>query len=142
MNMTIGSIAIRSSEKAYATAPKQFAPVQDIRPDTIVLQPQGTLDESSSPTFQAELEEAIEHATEAVIIDFLWVESTDLNGVAALVAGIQRAADLGKLLSFQSMDSRTRAALAAEGERQRKLRYGSWSSLFKQDLEQFLDSQI
>jgi anti-anti-sigma regulatory factor len=109
-----------------------------LQPDTVVLQPNGALSQDNSSAFQQALEEALEQAAAAVIVDFLWVSSTDLHGVAVLVAGIQRAANLGKFLSFQAMDSRTRAAVEVEWNRQRDRMFGSWSSLFQNDLEQFL----
>jgi hypothetical protein len=59
--------------------------------------------------------------------------------VNALIAGIKRAIELGKLLTFQSLDCSTRHALEAEWIRQRDLRFGTWSDLFEKDLEQFLE---
>lgn len=107
---------------------------------TIALQPTGPLDKANSLAFQKMLEDSLEQATEAVIVDMLWIESTDSNGIAVLVAGIQRAAALGKSLSFLSMDRLTRTALETEWNRQRELNFGPWNDLFAQDLEQFLDN--
>lgn len=129
------NIAIES----LTTAPHFWEIPLETTPHTIVLQPGGNLDPISSSEFRVQLEAAIEQVTDAVIVDFLWVNSTDSQGIAALVAGIQRAATLGKAISFQSMDARTRAALEQEWNRQRRLSFGPWQDQFKDDLEQFLD---
>ena len=105
----------------------------------IVLQPGGVLDRSSSPAFQRVLEDSLTQAAETVIVDLLWVEATDTHGILALVAGMQRAAELGKSLTLQSMDSQTRLALEAEWNRQREISFGPWNELFEQNLEQFLN---
>jgi anti-anti-sigma regulatory factor len=113
-----------------------------LQPDTIVLQPNGVLSQDTCCTFQHALEQALEQAAASVIVDFLWVSSTDMHGIAALVAGIQRAANLGKFLGFQAMDMRTRKALEVEWNRQREKMFGTWNNLFQNDLEQFLDQRL
>ncbi len=110
------------------------------KPSTIVLQPSGALDRESREHFQQTLEEALDQAIEGVIVDLIWVEATDAEGVTALVAGIEKAASLGKAISFQSMSHSTRIAMEAEWDRQRAIRFGSWSDRFKADLEHFLDN--
>ncbi|MGI0487515.1 STAS domain-containing protein [Pantanalinema rosaneae CENA516] len=124
--------------ESIAVLPGWEAPL-DPKPHTIVLQPDGNLDPTSSLEFRVQLEAAIEQVTDGVIVDFLWVNSTAPQGIAALVAGIQRAAMLGKAISFQSMDVQTRDAIEQEWNRQRQLSFGSWQDRFKDDLEQFLD---
>lgn len=109
-------------------------------PPTIVLQPNSDLTELNSKNFRRSLEEALELAHESVIVDLLWVEETDVHGIASLVAGLEKASQLGKMISFQAMNKQTRLELEAEWLRQRDLRFGSWTNLFKADLEQFLDS--
>lgn len=121
------------------TIPHFWEAPSDTKPHTIVLQPDGNLDPISSSQFRVQLEAAIEQVTDAVIVDFLWVKSTDPQDIAALVAGIQRAATLGKAISFQSMDAHTRAAIEQEWNRQRQLNLGPWTDRFKDDLEQFLE---
>lgn len=115
-------------------------PVAATRPYTIVLQPTGCLDSSNSISFQKALEDSLEQAIDGVIVDLLWVESTDADGVAVLAKGIQQAGVLGKQLSFQSMDVSTRIALDEEWVRQRETIFGSWSQQFGSELERFLDS--
>ncbi|HEY9617872.1 MAG TPA: STAS domain-containing protein [Microcoleaceae cyanobacterium] len=126
--------------ESIATVPHFWEAPLEAKPHTIVLQPDGNLDPIRSSEFQVQLEAAIEQVTDAVIVDFLWVNSTDSQGIAALVAGIQRAATLGKAISFQSMDARTRAALEQEWNRQRQLSFGPWQDRFKDDLAQFLET--
>lgn len=109
-------------------------------PPTIVLQPNGDLTKLSSQTFQQSLEEALDLARESVIVDLLWVKETDGYGIASLIAGLEKASQLGKTISFQAMNARTRVALEIEWNRQRDIQLGSWNILLKDDLERFLDS--
>lgn len=139
MNTTIDSTVNRSTKPSNPTVSCLANLPQTASPHMIVLQPNGSLDCASSSEFQRVLEESLEHVTDGVIVDLLWVDSTDAHGVSALVAGIQRATALGKLLSFQAMDIQTRVALEAEWSRQREISFGPWSDLFGQDLERFLD---
>ncbi|NJP11028.1 MAG: hypothetical protein HC866_17395 [Leptolyngbyaceae cyanobacterium RU_5_1] len=108
------------------------------RPFLIVLQPNGDLNHTSSYNFQKMLETALEKVLDSVVVDLLWVNATDSKGISALVAGIERAANLGKSISFQSMDRCTRAAMDAELDRQREIRFGPWNDIFEADLERFL----
>lgn len=106
---------------------------------SIVLQPTVALDQVTSAAFQTELELALDRVTEAVIIDFLWVETIDAAGITALAAGLERAHRLGKTLSFQAISSRVRFAVYDEWNRRRNPNVTSWSDRFEQDLENFLD---
>jgi len=117
-------------------------PTPTARPHALVLQPNGCLDRNTSQEFQQVLQSALEQATEAVIVDLLWVDSTDAAGISALVNGMQHASALKKSLSFQSMDMRTRTALETEWNQQWERSVGSWNRLFQHDLEQFLDSLL
>lgn len=114
--------------------------VQDWQPCTIVLQPEQELIGNAVASFGQALEAALEQVTETVIVDFLWVNQTDTLGIATLVAGIQRAAVLGKSLSLQSMNAQIRSALEMEWNRQREINFGPWSDRFEHELESFLDS--
>lgn len=126
---------------ASPTSESQAPPVSVMHhPSTIVLQPNGDLTKQSSHTFQRSLEEALELARESVIVDLLWVNETDGDGIASLVAGLEKASRLGKAISFQAMNGQTRIALEAEWDRQRDIQFGAWSDLFEADLEQFLDN--
>lgn len=109
-------------------------------PQTIVLQPNNDLNASCSDSFQHSLEEALDLAIDGVIVDLLWGDVTDSKGVEALVAGLEKATVLGKLLSFQSMNPQTRASVEAEWDRQRSIRFGAWNDVFEWELECFLDN--
>lgn len=131
MNMSLDAVAV---------APPLTPSIVDERPSTLVLQPSGALDGVTSAAFRERLERSLEQVLDGVIVDFLWVDSTDKHGIAALVAGIRRAIELHKDLSFQGLDCRTRAALEQEWERLRQQNFGSWSEAFEQNLECFLDN--
>ncbi len=137
MAIMLNSTRITSGEHP-ATEVFDFAEMQPSQPYMIVLQPEGILDRFSSPAFQKVLEDSLAQVAETVIVDLLWIEATDLHGISALVAGIQRAAALGKSLSFKSMDGQTRLALESEWNRQWEISFGPWNELFEQDLERFL----
>jgi anti-anti-sigma regulatory factor len=107
-------------------------------PSTIVLQPCRELTQDHSLVFQQSLEAALDLAQESVIVDLLWVEETDAAGIAALVVGLEKAACLGKTLSFQSMRHQTRVAVEVEWQRQRHQRLGLWHDRTAANLAQFL----
>jgi anti-anti-sigma regulatory factor len=113
-----------------------------IDPHTLVLQPIGYLDRTNYREFQILLGMALEQAVSGVIVDCLWVEMMDEYGIQTLVSGIERAAKLGKTISFAAMNHSIRIAMEAEWDRQRDMRFGSWQDLFGSDLEQFLDEQL
>lgn len=108
---------------------------------TCVLQPTGHLDGTTYQDFQLLLEMALEQPVHSVIVDLLWVDGVDEYGIQTLLTGIERAAKLGKIISFAAMSYSIQVAMEAEWDRQRDLRFGSWQDLFGSDLEQFLDEQ-
>lgn len=107
-------------------------------PSTIVLQPSSELTQDNSLVFQRSLEAALDLAKDSVIVDLLWVETTDAAGISALVVGLEKAACLGKTISFQSMRHQTRVAMEVEWQRQRHQRLGTWHDLTEANLAQFL----
>lgn len=113
----------------------------DNHPSTIVLQPCRELTQETGCAFQRMLEEALELALERVIVDMLWVEKTDMAGIAALVAGLEKAASLGKIVSFQAMPYQTRVAVSEEWERQRQRRLGIWHDRYETSLAEFLSTR-
>lgn len=92
--------------------------IESRRPRTVVLRPNGRLDALSSPAFTKALEQALELTSETVVVDLLWVESVESEGVACLMAGLKRASRLGKTLSLRFMDVATQAAVQAACDRQ------------------------
>ncbi|MBW4472901.1 MAG: STAS domain-containing protein [Stenomitos rutilans HA7619-LM2] len=124
---------------AYADVPRRLNLVPDLKPSILVLQPNGSLNASNSHDLQHELEQALEQATETVLVDLLWVEAIDACGIAALVAGLQYAAKLGKFLSFQSMKDCDRCALETTWAHQQEMSAGAWTHTFSCTFESFLD---
>lgn len=100
------------------TPPHPLSTVSGGRPRTVVLRPNGCLDTVSSPSFTKALEQALELTTETVVVDLLWVDSVEAEGVASLIAGLKRASALGKTLSLRFMDVATQAAVQAACDRQ------------------------
>lgn len=97
---------------------KNASTIEGRRPRTVVLRPNGRLDAVSSPAFTNALQQALELTTETVVVDLLWVESVEPEGVACLIAGLKRASGLGKTLSLRFMDVATQAAVQAACDRQ------------------------
>lgn len=112
--------------------------VSERSPKTVVLQPRGALLGGAEVTFQSSLAQAIVEAA-AVIVDLLWVNSVDDQGIAILLAGMKRAQTSGKSLAFLAMDGTTRAALDAVWEQQRKAEASPQTDRFTPNFEQFLD---
>lgn len=92
--------------------------VEEKRPRTVVLRPNGCLDSVSSPTFTKALEQALELTTDTVVIDLLWVDFVEAEGISCLIAGLKLASALGKNLSLRFMDVTTQAAVEAAYNRQ------------------------
>lgn len=111
-------------------------------PYALVLQPIESLDRTNCREFQVLLDTTLDQAVNEVIIDFLWVEAVDDYGIQTLVSGIERAAKLGKAISFAAMSYSIQVAMEAEWDRQRDVRFGSWQDVFGADLERFLDEYM
>lgn len=88
------------------------------KPFVFVLQPRGVLNHLTSSAFLTEVAVALEQASEQVIVDLLWVDTIDEQGMAMLVASLEQAAVLGKKLVLHSLDYRTRTSLTAAVHRQ------------------------
>jgi anti-anti-sigma regulatory factor len=110
------------------------------RPCTVVVQPVGFLDQANAAAVEQSLLQALELATTGVIVDLLWIETADADGICALIRSVEQAAELNKSIVFQSMSRRIQAAMEAEWEQRRMIRLGSWQDCFGSDLEQFLDN--
>jgi len=135
----IDSRRVPSVALVPADALRRLNLVPEVKPTILVLQPSGALTQANSREFQYELENTLEQVTEAVIVDLIWVDSTDAYGIAALVAGLERAKALGKFLSFQSMNGSDRLALETAWAHQQEISAGAWTHTFSSDLESFLD---
>lgn len=124
---------------AYVTY--QAGSLSQPQPYTIVLQPgKGTGKVDILELHQA-IKYALEQATDAVIVDLMWVPSLNPHALSVLVDGIQKAIAIGKSLSFRSVNSATRQILETEQHRHHTAHVGVQQSSFTQDLEQFFDSR-
>jgi anti-anti-sigma regulatory factor len=108
----------------------------------IVLQPKGCLCGIAVLDFQAALEQAIETASEKVVVDLEQVESVSSDGIAVFASGLELAAVLGKSLIFCAMDLASRKSLKAECSRSREISFGPWGDLFEGEFEQFFSSEL
>ena len=95
------------------TFPHLANTIETGRPRTVVLRPNGCLDRTNSPAFTKALEQALELTTDTVVVDLLWVDSIQEDGINCLIAALRRAAALGKTLSLRFMDVATQAAVEA-----------------------------
>lgn len=86
-------------------------PPEESRPVTIVLRPNGCLGGTLCESLQRQLDAALELTQDTVVVDLLWVDDIQTEGIETLVAGLQKATRLGKTLSLRSLDLETRAAL-------------------------------
>ncbi|XZN99275.1 MAG: STAS domain-containing protein [Microcoleus sp.] len=110
--------------------------------NTIVLQPLGCLAGLAVLDFQANLEQALETAALGVVVDLQQVEALALEGINALVIGLELAAILGKSIVFQSMDLASRKSFIVEWSRAREICFGPWGDLFEGELEKFFGVEI
>jgi anti-anti-sigma regulatory factor len=112
---------------------------EDVSLKTVVLQPWGHLTEIREAAFRTALVQAIAQA-DSVIVDLLWVEAIDDQGMETLLAGMRQAHALGKSLVFLAMDAATRTALDKSWSQQRDTDLPQQTDLFSPEFEQFLDS--
>lgn len=111
-------------------------------PKTVVLQPKGCLCGIAVLDFQSSLEQALETASEKVVVDLEQVETVAADGIAALASGLELAAVLGKSLIFYAMDLASRKSLSAECWRSREICFGPWGDLFEGEFEQFFGGEL
>jgi anti-anti-sigma regulatory factor len=111
-------------------------------PKTVVLQPRGYLDQKQGLAFQATLERALRQATQTVIVDLLWIEAIDRTGLQILKAGMQLAAALGKVLSFQPANATVLTVLQPEWTTLRASQLGNWAEVWHEELDNFLGCRM
>lgn len=108
------------------------------QPHTLVLQPQGQLDQDNHADFQAALSQALDTAQTAVIVDFLWVEAIEPQGLKVLQACLNQAVEQGKHLILHRLPTEIRQALVTEQDLQRSSRLGVWTDSCRADFARFL----
>ncbi|XHX80052.1 MAG: hypothetical protein RBJ76_09030 [Stenomitos frigidus ULC029] len=140
MNTPIDAKVASPVALVSAKASKLLHLVPTVKPSFLVLQPDDELlNQADSSELQHKLETMLEQVTDGVIVDLLWADAINVNGIAAMVAGLQRATALGKWMSFQSMSANSRPALETAWAQQQEVSAGAWSHIFSSDLEAFLD---
>ncbi|MGL5061263.1 MAG: STAS domain-containing protein [Microcoleus sp.] len=110
--------------------------------NTVVLQPKGCLRGIATLDFQTALEQAIETASEKVVVDLAQVETVAPDAIAVFAGGLELAAVLGKSLIFSAMDLASRKSLRAECSRSREICFGPWGNLFEGEFEQFFGGEL
>lgn len=110
--------------------------------NTIVLQPKGCLCGFATLDFQTALEQALETASEKVVVDLEQVETVAPDAIAVFADGLELAAVLGKSLIFYAMDLASRKSLRAECSRSREICFGPWGNLFEREFEQFFGGEL
>lgn len=109
---------------------------EPITPNTIILQPE-SLDGSSGRIFQQALEQALTQAS-GVIVDLLWVETIDSEGLNLLAQSMVRSQASGKDITFLGLE------YDAKLEVEHRVKSSSPNStlghgIFAPDFEAFLD---
>jgi anti-anti-sigma regulatory factor len=110
--------------------------------NTVVLQPKGCLRGIAALDFQIILEQALETASEKVVVDLAQVETVAPDAIAVFAGGLELAAVLGKSLIFYAMDLPSRKSLRAECSRSREICFGPWGNLFEGEFEQFFGGEL
>lgn len=105
--------------------------------NTVVLQLKGPLSGIAALDFQTALEQALETASQKVVVDLEQVETVAPDAIAVFAGGLELAAVLGKSLIFYGMDLASRKSLTAECSRSREICFGPWGNLFEGEFEQF-----
>lgn len=103
---------------------------------TIVLQPK-CLHGKAGAAFQTNLEQAIEHAA-VILVDLLWIDTTDAAMQALMCDAMKRAAHRGKSLSFLSLDAHSQQVLDQLWAQAMIDPSGDQQASFAPDFEQFL----
>lgn len=113
---------------------------EPIPSNTMILQPE-SLHGSSGHAFQKSLEEALTHAG-GVIVDLLWVETVDSDGINLLAQSMIRSQASGKDITFFGLEHN--AKLELEHRIQCSVEPSACNStlghgIFAPDFEAFLD---
>jgi anti-anti-sigma regulatory factor len=107
-------------------------------PNTVVLQPNDNFSDLAGISFRTLLGHALVQA-DAVVVDLLWIDTIDQAGLSILLSGMTQAVELGKSLSFLSMNQQTRSTLDSSWEKLREDTASAQVDVFTPEFEQFLD---
>lgn len=118
------------------STPPNSISANTISANTIVLQPQ-RLEGEAAQVFQQSLADALATAN-VILIDLIWIETTNSSTLDVLLKALQQAERLGKSLSFLSMDAQSQAALDRRWEQQISATMADRQEIFAPEFEEFL----
>jgi anti-anti-sigma regulatory factor len=115
----------------------QVSCLQDRSSSTVILQPH-SLSGVSGQSFQESLEAAIAKAP-AIIVDLLWVETVDREGLQLLVQALLRSKREGKDLTFLGLEHQAQVEIDRQINQGQKREPKDSYSIFAPEFEAFLD---
>jgi anti-anti-sigma regulatory factor len=115
----------------------QVSCVQDSTSTTMILQPQG-LTGALGQAFQQSLDEAMKRAP-TVIVDLLWVESIEGDGLHLLAQALLRSQTEGKELTFLGLEHKAQVEIERRIQKSPKVEAKDSYSIFAPEFEAFLD---
>jgi anti-anti-sigma regulatory factor len=115
----------------------QVSCVQESSSTTLILQPQG-LTGALGQAFQQSLEEAMKSAP-TVIVDLLWVESIEGEGLQVLAQALLRSQTEGKELTFLGLEHKAQVEIERRIQKGPKVEAKDSYSIFAPEFEAFLD---
>ncbi len=115
----------------------QVSCVQESTSTTIILQPQG-LTGALGQTFQDSLDEAMKTAP-TVIVDLLWVESIESDGLHLLAQALLRSQTEGKDLTFLGLEHKAQLEIERRIQKDPKPESKGSYSIFAPEFEAFLN---
>lgn len=115
----------------------QISCVQESTSTTMILQPQG-LTGALGQAFQQSLDEALKSAP-TVIVDLLWVESIEGDGLHVLAQAVLRSQTEGKELTFLGLEHQAQVEIERRIQKGPKVEAKDSYSIFAPEFEAFLD---
>ncbi len=115
----------------------QISCVQESTSTTLILQPQG-LTGDLGQAFQESLDEAMKSAP-TVIVDLLWVESIEGDGLNLLAQALLRSQTEGKDLTFLGLEHKAQVEIERQLQKAPKTESKDSYNIFAPEFEAFLD---
>ncbi len=115
----------------------QVSCLQESTSETIILQPQG-LSGALGQAFQESLDEAMK-STPTIIVDLLWVESIDGDGLHLLAQALLRSQTEGKDLTFLGLEHKAQLEIERRIQKAPSPEAKDSYSIFAPEFEAFLD---
>jgi anti-anti-sigma regulatory factor len=115
----------------------QVSCVQENTSKAIILQPQG-LSGALGQSFQQSLDGAMS-STPTIIVDLLWVESIDSEGLHLLAEALLRSQTEGKDLTFLGLERKAQIEIERRTQKGSALENRDTHCIFAPEFEAFLD---